>query len=170
MPKKHAPTYTQTKPSYVHPSLQSSRAPSSSSSATTGPQTVNQRIAQLRREQAPRATVEQRDELIAGVSNRTVPPELRRILQIPEVNAPQPKAGTRTRRRAADGTRPPPGPAAPHSWLRRSRHAPSYTRNLKDSGDSPVRFCTLARVTQTELKVRGYLSSLACLITLYHIS
>ncbi|KAI4678815.1 uncharacterized protein J4E84_008634 [Alternaria hordeiaustralica] len=151
MPKKHTPSYTTAKPSYVHPSLQSSRSPASSSSSSE-PQTVNQRIQQLRREQAPRATPEQRDELTSVVSSRTVPPELRRILHIPEVNAPKPKANTRTRR-VMGGVRPPPGPAAPTSWLQTSRHAPAYARKKKaDSEKGAVRFATLARVTNEELK------------------
>jgi hypothetical protein len=154
MPKKHAPAYTQAKPTYVHPSLQSSRA--SSSSTPSQPQTVNQRIQQLRREQAPRATPEQRDELTSVVSSRTVPPDLRRILHIPEVNAPKPKPGLRARR-AIGGARLPPGPAAPTSWLLSSRHAPDYVRKVRrqqvgDERGAP-RFCTLARVTDDEYKV-----------------
>ena len=158
MPKKHTPSYTQTKPSYVHPSLQASRSATASSPAE--PQTVNQRIQQLRREQAPRVTPQQRDELTAAVSNRTVPPDLRRILHIPEVNAPKPKMGTRPRR-VVGAARPPPGPAVPSSWLQRSRHAPFYLRRKKHaSTDSvPLRFCTLARVTNDEFKVRIVLAS-----------
>jgi hypothetical protein len=154
MPKKHAPAYTKAKPTYVHPSLQSSRA--SSSSAPSEPQTVNQRIQQLRREQAPRATQEQRDELTSVVSSRTVPPDLRRILHIPEVNAPKPKAGLRSRR-ATGGTRPPPGPAAPTSWLLSSRHAPNYARKMRRQQSAGERgapkFCLLARETDVEYKV-----------------
>lgn len=154
MPKKHAPAYTQAKPTYVHPSLQSSRA--SSSSTPSEPQTVNQRIQQLRREQTPRATPEQRDELTSVVSSRTVPPDLRRILHIPEVNAPKPKPGLRSRR-AIGGARPPPGPAAPNSWLLSSRHAPDYVRQMRrqQSADERVApsFCALARTTDDEYKV-----------------
>jgi hypothetical protein len=155
MPKKHTPAYTTAKPNYVHPSLQSSRATASSASAE--PQTVNQRIAQLRREQAPRATLEQRDEMTSLVSSRTVPPDLRRILHIPEVNAPKPKAGTRLRTRALGGARPPPGPAAPSSWLRTSRYAPKQTRDYgwKKPGERVAsRFCHLAKVTEEDFKVR----------------
>lgn len=153
MPKKHAPAYTQAKPSYVHPSLQTSRASSSTSSE---PQTVNQRIQQLRREQTPRATLEQRDELTSVVSSRTVPPDLRRILHIPEVNAPKPKPGLRSRR-VVGGARPPPGPAVPNSWLLASRHAPDYARKMRrqqSSGETGApRFCMLARVTNEEHRV-----------------
>jgi hypothetical protein len=171
MPKKHSPAYTTTKPNYVHPSLQSSRA--ATSSAPAEPQTVNQRIAQLRRDQAPRATLEQRNELSSVVSSRTVPPDLRRILHIPEVNAPKPKAGTRLRTRGLGGARPPPGPAAPSSWLRTSRYAPKQTRDYgwKKPGERVAsRFCHLARVTEEDFKVRllghSHTHSLHCLPSL----
>jgi hypothetical protein len=94
MPKKHTPAYTTTKPNYVHSALRSWRA--TASSAPAGPWIVSDRIAQLRRERAPRATAEQRNEISSLVSSRT-PPDLRQILHIPEVNAPKPKAGTRMR-------------------------------------------------------------------------
>ncbi|KAF2464361.1 uncharacterized protein BDR25DRAFT_242988 [Lindgomyces ingoldianus] len=155
MPKKHAPPYTQTKPSnsYVHPSLQSSR-PSTSASPT--PQTVNQRIQQLRREQTPRATSERRDEVTELVRNRSVPPQLRQILQIPEVNAPLPKAGVRARP-VPRARRPPPGPAAPSSWLSHSRHTPAHARNrrLVEEGGSErlyEQFCALARLNDVEYR------------------
>jgi hypothetical protein len=161
MPKKHTPAYTTTKPNYVHPSLQSSRATASSAPAES--QTVNQRIAQLRREQAPRATAQQRNEISSLVSSRTVPPELRRILHIPEVNAPKPKAGTRMRARGPGGARPPPGPAAPTSWLRMSRYAPkkTHTSSRHQSLDGPPksRFGLLATTTEKDLKVSSFHSS-----------
>ncbi|RAR10680.1 lysophosphatidylcholine acyltransferase [Stemphylium lycopersici] len=151
MPKKHTPSYTTAKPSYVHPSLQSSRA-STSSSPSSEPQTVNQRINRLRLEQAPRATPQQRDELTSVLSTRTVPPELRRILHIPEVNAPKPQANTRMRR-TAGGARPPPGPAVPTSWLQTSRHAPSGMKKRKGGTErNTVIFGTLARATDEERK------------------
>ncbi|KAK7190479.1 hypothetical protein DPSP01_005294 [Paraphaeosphaeria sporulosa] len=150
MPKKHQPTYASTKPTYVHPSLQSSR--NAASSSTPSPQTVNERIQQLRREQAPRATAQRRDEVSEVVSGqRTVPPELRRILHMAEVDAPKPKPG----RRRMHGERPPPGPAAPTSWLSRSRWAPDYARKPKtfDGHDNGVgRFCKLASVHNEEFK------------------
>ncbi|KAF2030937.1 hypothetical protein EK21DRAFT_111390 [Setomelanomma holmii] len=153
MPKKHTPAYTTTKPNYVHPSLQGSRA--AASATTSEPQTVNQRIAQLRREQAPRATIEQRNEITSVVSSRTVPPDLRRILHIPEVNAPKPKAGTRMRTRLPGGARPPPGPAAPSSWLHTSRHAPKYVRDhrtTKSGERASLRCSHLAEVTEDDFK------------------
>lgn len=161
MPKKHTPAYTTAKPNYVHPSLQSSRA--TASSAPSEPQTVNQRIAQLRREQAPRATAEERDDMTSLVSSRTVPPELRRILHIPEVNAPKPKPGTRTRLRGPGAARPPPGPAAPTSWLYTSRHAPRKTQrptNKRLEGRVPPNLGTLARQTGEDFQVRFPLHSI----------
>ncbi|KAF2184049.1 hypothetical protein K469DRAFT_751104 [Zopfia rhizophila CBS 207.26] len=101
MPKKHAPNYIHTKPSYVHPSLQSSR--SSISSTPLAPQTVTERIQQLRREQAPRATSERRDEVTEVL-------------------------GSRTRNPAYQTRRSPPGPATPSSWLVDSRHALPFRR------------------------------------------
>ncbi|KAF2823098.1 hypothetical protein CC86DRAFT_385244 [Ophiobolus disseminans] len=152
MPKKHAPAYTTTKPNYVHPSLQSSR--STTSSAPAESRTVNQRIAQLRREQAPRATAEQRNEINSLVSSRTVPPDLRRILHIPEINAPKPKAGSRLRTRGLGGARPPPGPAAPTSWLRTSRYAPTKGQIplLHQAEAWKSRFGHLATTTEKDFK------------------
>jgi hypothetical protein len=55
------------------------------------------------------------------------------------------------------GPRPPPGPAAPTSWLQTSRHAPAYMQNKNKSGaeHSAQRFGTLATTTNEELKVRA---------------
>lgn len=149
MPKKHTPSYTQTKPTYVHPSLESARA--SASPGPSQPQTVTERINRLRREQAPRPTPQQRDEITSVVS-RTVPPELRRILNIPEVNGPKPKAGMRSRR-ADNRTRPPPGPAAPSSWLLRSRFARQSKRRNSKTESQARRFGTLARVPDGNIEV-----------------
>jgi hypothetical protein len=148
MPKKHAPAHIIAQATYV-PRASASTAPAE-------PRSVNDRIAQLRREQAPRATIEQRNEMQDLVSSRTVPPSLRRILRIPEVNAPKPKAGTRTRARGPGGARPPPGPDAPASWLRTSRYAPKRTRDYGDKRSSEraaSRFSHLARVTDGDFKV-----------------
>ncbi|KAF3011036.1 hypothetical protein E8E13_011001 [Curvularia kusanoi] len=167
MPKKHAPAYTLVKPAHLHPSLHSSRA---SSSTPPEPQSVNERIQQLRREQTPRATPEQRDELTSVVSSRTVPPDLRRILHIPEVNAPKPKPGLRSRR-TVNGARPPPGPAAPNSWLLASRHAPDYVRKMKRQqhagAHNAPRFSMIANVTDEEYRRLPRAGSLAhhCLRT-----
>lgn len=140
MAKKHAPAYTRTRPSYVHPSLQRAHSPPASASST--PPSVTQRIQQLRREQASRPTAQQCEDLAQAVS-RTVPPELRRLLHLPEVDAPIPKAGMRPRR-VAGAPRPPPGPAIPTSWLQASRHA---TPRRLDATPYLPRFSTLATAT-----------------------
>ena len=157
MPKKHNQFYTSIKPrSSNPPTLESSRTGGASSSTQAPPQTVNDRIQQLRREQAPRVTAQRRDEITEVVSHRTVPPHLRRILHMAEVDAPKPKPGTRR----TEGRRPPPGPAAPSSWLSGSRRAPGHTRKSKTHaghGNGVGRFCQLARIHDDEFKVRVYL-------------
>lgn len=152
MPKKHQPTYASIKPQPTYPSHSRNAA----SSSTVPPQTVNDRIQQLRREQAPKTTAQRRDEVTEVVSTRTVPPDLRRILHMAEVDAPKPKPG----RRRPHGERPPPGPLAPKSWLSRSRWAPEYVRKsmaYDGHGNGVGRFCKLTRVHNEEFKVCSYL-------------
>ncbi|KAH7112913.1 hypothetical protein B0J11DRAFT_542285 [Dendryphion nanum] len=153
MAKKHAPSYTHTKPSYVHPSLQSARSPPAS---PTSPQSVNERLQQLRREQTPRASTERRDEITEVVTQRTVPPNLRRILHMAEVDAPRPKPGSRSRIAALrrGGHRPPPGPAAPNSWLNASRDAQVHIRGGAglDKEEQPVGFGLLAKAHNDDFK------------------
>lgn len=151
MPKKYTPSYTKTSSSYVHPSLQSSREPSSSSPPP--PRSVNERIQQLRREQAPRSNTERINEFAELVNQRTVPPALRRILNIPEVNPPRQKdpRPASIQVGAVRARRPPPGPAAPTSWSESSRHTPAFLRKLVglklDGGDHDAReFSFLATV------------------------
>lgn len=161
MPKKHQPSYTSIKPTAA---AANPRATSSSASNPPPPQSVNDRIQQLRREQTPRATQQRRDEVTEIVSRRTVPPHLRRILDIAEVDAPKPKPGSRTRATPLrPGQRPPPGPAAPTSWLLSSRHAPPHLRNLKRKygGTAQGRLSRLARLNQEEYKVCRNLSTRA---------
>ena len=152
MPKKHQPNYASIKPKSTNPpTLQSSR----NTSSTPSPQTVNDRIQQLRREQAPRATAQRRDEITEVVSHRTVPPHLRRILHMAEVDAPKPKPGVR---RTTQGRRLPPGPAAPSSWLGGSRTVPENMKKSKahqDYGTGIGRFCKLTRAFDEEFEVRN---------------
>lgn len=150
MPKKHQPAYSSIKPTYVHPSLQSSQAGASSSPESS--RSVNDRLQQLRREQTPRVTSQRRDEVTEVVSQRTVPPNLRRILHMAEVDAPKPKPGARQRMQR--GQRPPPGPAAPTSWLSRSRWAPAYAKaSLDQDGSAVGRLNALAKAHNEEFKV-----------------
>jgi len=150
MPKKHQPAYSSIKPNYVHPSLQSSRAPSADPPRAP---TVNERIQQLRREQTPRATAQRRDEVTEVVSRRTVPPQLRRILHMAEVDAPKPKPGIRSRTPLRPGQRPPPGPATPRSWLGRSIYSPERTKIREGSDGTGInRLCKLAKVHGQDFK------------------
>ncbi|KAF2843332.1 hypothetical protein M501DRAFT_966661 [Patellaria atrata CBS 101060] len=117
MPKKHHQAFTKSGSSYVHPSHLAPRP----SSAASSSESVNERIERLRREQAPKASVQRQSELIADLTTRTVPPQLRSILNIPETAPPRPRPGIRPPRRRV------PGPSAPPSWsmsgLESSKHA-----------------------------------------------
>jgi hypothetical protein len=88
--------------------------------------------------------------------HRTVPADLRRILHMAEVDAPKPKPG----RRRPYGERPPPGPAAPTSWLNRSRWTPEHVKKsgtYNGYGTGVGRFCKLATVHNEEFKVCGHI-------------
>jgi hypothetical protein len=148
MPKKHTPTFAKPQGS-VHPSLESR---STASTAPAAPKTVNDRINQLRREQAPRATAQRRNEIIDVVTQRTVPPALRHILNIPEIDPPRPKAGRPQRQ--VRTRRPPPGPAPPASWLNESRHAPDVQTPPAHSRQGISKFGSLATIKDGE-RVRG---------------
>lgn len=126
MPKKHQPNY---KPAsnYVHPSLSSSRTSASSNAGPSSSQSVNDRLNQLRREQAPRSTQDRWNEITETLTSRAVHPDVRQVLNLPEVGPPRPRLVART----ANGRRV-PGPAAPQSWLNGSRHAPEYVREVQD--------------------------------------
>lgn len=138
MPKRHQQNFTKPSSSYVHPSLQVSKALAATDAAPN--RSVNERLSQLRREQAPKADVARRNEVAAVVSQRTVPPALRQIMNIPETAPPKPKPGTSNRVRG----RRPPGPAAPQSWLESSRHAPPSAKKSDMGRDTGPRCSTTA--------------------------
>lgn len=151
MPKKHAPTFATKPASSVHPSLESRSTPPPPS----GPKTVNERINQLRREQGPRTTIERRNEFSDMVNQRTVPPALRQILNIPEIDPPRPKTGRP--QRTVRTRRPPPGPAPPASWLSTSRHSLPELRALQYPNElrqGTTKFGSLAELKDGE-RVRG---------------
>ncbi|KAL1385843.1 hypothetical protein HDK64DRAFT_277098 [Phyllosticta capitalensis] len=113
MPKKRQPTFN-TKPNYVHPSLASSR-PSGSGGSQAGPsasRSVNERLNQLRREQAPKAGIQQRNELAEGLTQKALHPAVRKVLNLPAVVGPR----VNTPARLSNGRRV-PGPPPPQSWL-----------------------------------------------------
>ena len=72
---------------------------------------VNERLSELRKIEGADAAQKKRD-FAEAVSQRSVPPELRGILGVPESVPPRPKAGVRARERLRT-----PGPAPPKSWL-----------------------------------------------------
>lgn len=155
MPKKHHPTYLHIKPtpppssssahSHTHSSNPSSQAPTQTS--------VTNLLTHLRRVQTPRATPHQINAVTQTLSTRTVPPHLRRLLQIPEVDAPLPKAGARQRRVRGE-ERGPPGPKAPGSWLVGSGRKRKGDGVRLRGGGKVCRFCRLAEVYDAEFKVR----------------
>ncbi|KAK5129572.1 hypothetical protein LTR08_003158 [Meristemomyces frigidus] len=78
--------------------------------------TVNERLEDLRKDQSLDAAQKKRD-IAELVSQRSVPPELRGILGVPETAPPKPKVGIRVRDRERMRSPGPPGPAPPKSWL-----------------------------------------------------
>ncbi|OMP83977.1 hypothetical protein BK809_0001360 [Diplodia seriata] len=122
MPKKYQPSYNKSSSNYVHPSLSSSRESPAGNAGPSSSQSVNDRLNQLRREQAPRSAIDRRNELAESLTARPVHPAVRQILNLPEVAAPRPRVIART----GNGRRV-PGPSAPQSWLESSRHAAEST-------------------------------------------
>ncbi|KAK8155343.1 hypothetical protein IWX90DRAFT_46348 [Phyllosticta citrichinensis] len=139
MPKKRQSTFN-SKPSYVHPSLASSR-PSSSGASQAGPSTprsVNERLNQLRREQAPKAGTQQRNELAEGLSQPALHPALRQLLNLPAVAGPRVQSPARL----SNGRRV-PGPAPPRSWLEKSSDREELehreaSKSVSRSGQAPA--------------------------------
>jgi hypothetical protein len=130
---------------------------------------VNERLEQLRREQAPRPSPQQFEEMSSIAISRSIPGELRQILQLPETVPPLPRG---PRRQA--GTRRIPGPPPPPSWLHHSQHAPAdvrknareWQRLLREKSmqrQRPVKFnrLTLLDVGSQSLPRDGSLANLA---------
>lgn len=160
MPKKHQPSFL--KLSNAHnPSSSSSSSGSAAagSSSSAEARTVNERLAQLRREQAPRPTQEQRNQITDAVTQRTVHPAVRRLLNLPDAVAPRPRPGTLAARlHAGAGGRRISGPPAPRSWLETSIHALpeqrlSRTNETESDGESwgVARYSSLARLEDSPL-------------------
>ncbi|KAK5170534.1 uncharacterized protein LTR77_005122 [Saxophila tyrrhenica] len=72
---------------------------------------VNERLSELRKLEGKDAAARKR-LMAESVNQRSVPPEVRGILGVPESAPPKPKAGVRARDRLRT-----PGPAPPKSWL-----------------------------------------------------
>lgn len=97
--------------------LKQHQGPSSSPDAKTGSlkhggsiTSVNERLSQLRKIEGPDAADRKR-EIAELVSQKSIPPQLRGILGVPESAPPRARAGVRTRDRFRT-----PGPAPPKSW------------------------------------------------------
>lgn len=105
--------------------------PSSSVPPVKPSRSVNERLAQLRAEQAPRPTIEHRNEIASLATAHSMPPALRQILNIPETAPPNVRS---RRQRIIHGRRAPPGPAAPESWLALSQHAPAHLGAQRRNG------------------------------------
>lgn len=107
MPKKHSHSFAREKPtnSYVHPSLTRSPPAAHQSAPGSAPpgaaKSVSDRLDQLRREDARRTTTpQQRAALLADTlvtQHATLPPHLRRLLNVPEGAAPAPRMAADTR-------------------------------------------------------------------------
>ena len=120
MPKKH---HRNLKIYESHGSPTQASKPSSPGASS--PKTVNERLAQLRKEQTSRSIILQNaNEMASVATQRTVPPELRNILDVPETAPPRPRVGVRPPRML----RRMAGPAPPPSWLESSIHTPPHVR------------------------------------------
>ena len=115
MPKKRAVNLKQ----FQGSSSSSSHAPGQDGGDSLTA-TVNERLEELRKDESFDAAQKKR-ELAELVSQRSVPPELRAILGVPEVAPPRPKTiSFRDRMRT-------PGPATPQSWLDYPEGRPSLS-------------------------------------------
>jgi hypothetical protein len=124
MPKRRNQKFTANIDHINAQSLRASAGPASSPS----PRTVNERLAQLRIEQAPRPTLERRREIATVATAHSMPPELHNLLDMPNTAPPTPRPGSRRHRGIL--RRAYAGPAAPQSWsLGTSQHAPAHIRN-----------------------------------------
>ncbi|KAF2398206.1 hypothetical protein EJ06DRAFT_127537 [Trichodelitschia bisporula] len=132
MPKKHTRKFTPG--SYLSRASASTASHGASSSSSTAGSTrsVNERLEQLRLEQAPRATLEQRQQVTEIATTHSMPPQLRRILQIPETAPPPPRAGRRVPRAART-----PGPPPPQSWLQGDTSSSSSSSLTPDADEMP---------------------------------
>lgn len=139
MPKKRA-----------HNFIDATSRPSQSAPPTKPSRSVNERLAQLRAEQAPKPTIEHRNEIASLATTHSMPPALRQMLNLPETAPPTIRS---RRQRILASRRAPPGPAAPESWLATSQHAPAHLRARNKSGKAaedmrhiPTSFNKLAKL------------------------
>ena len=115
MPKKRAPRYDTKPSSPAHPSLAPAASSFSHSTSPSG-DSVNHRIQQLRISQGTSPTP---PRVYPGTAP-SLPPSLRKILQLPDAPPPRPRPGLRDPR--LNRYRGPAGPAPPQSWLERKEN------------------------------------------------
>ncbi|KAK4502342.1 hypothetical protein PRZ48_005767 [Zasmidium cellare] len=115
--------------------------------------TVNERLSELRKLEGKEA-VQKKKELAELVNQRSVPPNVRAVLGVPDSEPPKPKRGVRTR--MPNRT---PGPAPPQSWLKRPAWSLALTRRrLRGSSSTnnhrsrPNELLRFARMTGDEPK------------------
>ncbi|KAJ5727708.1 hypothetical protein N7493_005528 [Penicillium malachiteum] len=158
MPKKHRNSFAYTKPAgTAHHSLTSSAGPSGAAHNAhharvgTGPargpersmgrssiddndSSVNDLINHLRRTQGLGSHEGSASSPRLFGPQRSLPPALRSVLQLPEHPAPRPRRNIFHTRINGRPRRPPPGPAAPASWsseTRTNRHTVSKNSNME---------------------------------------
>lgn len=130
MTKKRAPTYDTKPVGPVHPSLSSSGKPKDAHSLvpsnTLSDNSVNDRIQRLRNSQGVSPSLQgsqvgrpSSQALILG-AGPSLPPSLRRILQLPDVPVPRPRPSLRVTGRARGLA----GPAPPASWTQTAGREP----------------------------------------------
>ena len=127
--------------------------------------TVNERLEDLRKDESLDAAQKKRD-IAELVSQRSVPPELRGILGVPETAPPKPKLGIRVRDRERMRT---PGPAPPKSWLgflpvwqpnsvgKNGRRRGNKTKSPASFRNRPEELMRFARMVGVDEKPQGLL-------------
>ena len=129
MPKKHHNNHLPSKPKSTVPasfgtSLSTTSKNGGQVSPSTSATTVNELIGHLRIAQTDHVKSDGRHS--HTLSQRSLPPHLRSLLDVPEPPPPKPRAGVQPN--AQGRMRRMAGPPAPQSWLESSIHAPERIR------------------------------------------
>lgn len=155
MPKKHRKTFVAKPTNPPHHSLTSSdhgRPRNSSGSAAESP-SVNDLISRLRRTQLPSSSEPYpHPSPLSFTSQRSVPPSLRNLLELPETPPPRPRPDASRVVTGRPRTRHTPGPPPPQSWLSGNLDDVSDTveedsLNTVETGDITYRLKRLPGVT-----------------------
>lgn len=126
-------------------STSSNNKHSATNSTNDAAPSVNERLSELRKLETKDAAARKR-QLAESVNQRSVPPDVRSLLGVPESAPPNPKANVRTRERMRT-----PGPAPPRSWLARSSTTWKLRKNADKNGRSqPKHLLRFTRLTGFE--------------------